>query len=502
MTDQAQPASLSDPAASVFQSATQWLNALHNRKIGAVELLELHLNHLDKHQAKVNAVVARDIEGAMAAARISDNMSAGDRGALQGLPMTIKDSFEVAGMPATCGFPALADHVPLRDADAVSRLRAAGAVIYGKTNVPTGAFDWQSYNPVYGTTNNPWDVGRSPGGSSGGPSAAVAAGFSPLELGSDIGGSIRVPSHFCGIYGHKTSYGVISGRGHIPPMPDQLMKVEMGVFGPMARSATDLELALDILVGTDDVQRTAWSVRIPESRKEKLSDFRVAVWTDKDVYPTDERYLAAINDYVSDLRRLGVAVETARPDINWSACFETYLMTLYQLVAAAVPPSMMQQYLDIAAKASAEDKRHTTQLARAINLRHYEYIAICEQRERLFRIWRDFFRSYDLLICPVFPTVAYPHDHSNDGPPSMLIGEFRNMFVNGEKQPYFDNLQWPSVATVADLPSTAVPTGRYIDDVPAGVQVIGPYLEDRTPIRFAQLVEKELGGFVPPPAFA
>lgn len=484
----------------LFQSATQWLESLRLGKIGAVELLQLHLNQLDKHHAAINAVVARDIDSAMASARATDNMAVEDRGPLQGLPMTIKDTFEVVGMPATCGFPFLAGHMPHKDANAVARLRAAGAVIYGKTNVPTGAFDWQSYNSIYGTTNNPWNTERSPGGSSGGPAAAIAAGFSALELGSDIGGSIRVPSHFCGIYGHKSSYGIVPANGHIPPMPGQILKVEQGVFGPMARSAFDIELALDVLVGPEERQQTAWNIRIPASRKSKLSEFRVAVWADQSAYAVDETYLAAIEDYVGDLRKLGVMVEAAKPDINWAAAYETYLATLYQLVAAAISEVDAQRYFEIAQSSPANDKNHTVQLARAMSLRHYQYFEVAANRERLFRVWDNFFQSYDLIICPVISTVAYPHDQSNDGPSSPLIGEFRNLIVNGQKHSYFDGLQWPSVATVSDLPATAVPTGRLIDGMPVGVQLIGPYLEDRTPIRFAQLVEKELGGFVPPPA--
>ena len=489
---------------SIFQSASQWLAMLRDGRIGAVELLELHLAQVAKHNPDINAVVAQDLEGAFAAARAADSQPRFALPPLHGLPMTIKDTFEVAGMPATCGFPFLANHRPQRDADAVARLRSAGAIIYGKTNVPPGAFDWQSSNPVYGATSNPWDHTRSPGGSSGGPAAAVAAGFAALELGSDIGGSIRCPAHFCGVYGHKPSFGIVPVRGHIPPLPDQLMRPEMGVAGPMARSAFDLEMALDILTAPEELESHAWSIRIPPSRHDRLQGFRVAVWADSSAFAVDTRYVEAIQEYANDLRRLGAKVTVgARPDIDWKMSYETYLATLFQLMAGGTPVSVLQQYVSTADRLSTDDHGYPARLSRALALRHYEYIEISAKRESLYRQWRHFFGRYDLLICPVMPTVAYPHDHrGEDAPNAIEVGEARTMLVNGQPRPYFDGLQWPSVATVANLPATAVPTGRLVDGLPVGVQLIGPYLEDRTPLRFAQLIERELGGFRPPPSVA
>ncbi|HDR9504466.1 amidase [Burkholderia pyrrocinia] len=489
---------------SLFQSASQWLAMLRDRRIGAVELLELHLAQVAKHNPDINAVVARDLEGAFAAARAADSRPRSELPPLHGLPMTIKDTFEVTGMPATCGFPFLADHRPQRDADAVARLRTAGAIIYGKTNVPPGAFDWQSSNPVYGATSNPWDLTRTPGGSSGGPAASVAAGFAALELGSDIGGSIRCPAHFCGVYGHKTSYGIVPLRGHIPPLPDQLMRPEMGVAGPLARSAFDLELALDVLTAPEQLEGPAWSVRVPVSRHERLQDFRVAVWADNSIFAVDTRCVAAIEEYANDLRGLGVQVNVgARPDIDWKMSYETYLATLFQLMAGGMSAPTLHQHVAAAAQLSADDRSYPARLSRALALRHYEYVDIAAKRELLYRQWRDFFSRYDLLICPVMPTVAYPHDHRGDDAPNAIeVGEARTMVVNGQPRPYFDGLQWPAVATVANLPATAVPTGRFVDGMPVGVQLIGPYLEDRTPLRFAQLVEQALGALTPPPMVA
>ena len=486
----------------LFQSASRWLELLRERQIGAVELLDLHLAQLERHNPSVNAVVAKDLEGARAAAKAADNATTSARGALHGLPMTVKDAFEATGMPTTCGFPFLADHRPQKDADAVARLKAAGAIVYGKTNLPPGAFDWQSANPVYGQTNNPWNLARSPGGSSGGSAAAVAAGFTPLELGSDIGGSIRVPAHFCGIYGHKPTHGIVPGAGHIPPMPGFHLNVEMGVCGPMARSARDLELAMDVLVAPGQRQSPALRIAMPPSRHERLQDFRVALWADDRTYAVDTGCLAAIESWADDLRRIGLNVDTsARPDIDWNVSYDTYIATLMQLLGAGTPPEVVQQMID--AGAASEPGSYLTRRTRALKMRHSEYLSVVDQRERLCLRWQEFFSRYDVLICPVFPIVSYPHDHRGAEAPDPLIAyEARRMMVSGQASPYFDGLKWPAVATVADLPSTAVPTGRMVDGMPMGVQLIGPAFEDRTPLRLAQLLEEALGGCTVPPGYA
>ena len=487
---------------NLFQSATDWLELLRERRIGAVELLNLHLEQIGKHNAALNAVIAQDVEGALEVARQADNKSASaELRPLHGLPMTIKDTYEVTGMPATCGFPFLAQHRPQKDAAPVARLKAAGAIVFGKTNTPPGAFDWQSSNPLFGTSNNPWNAGRSVGGSSGGAAAAVAAGFTPLELGSDMGGSIRCPAHFCGIYGHKPSYGIVPMSGHIPPLPGQYGGgYEMGVGGPLARSPRDLELALDVLVAPNELDQTAWRVAIPPSRHERLQDFRVGLWVD--AFAVDAGCLEATEAYVDDLRRLGVTVDAqARPDLDPHASYETYLATLLPIMGGGLPPTAVQQLFDAAAALPPGDNGYVARTARALTMRKFESLAVAEQRERLFRIWREFFTRYDLLICPVMPTVAYPHDHRGDGAPDPItVCESRRMIVDGIPRPYFDGLQWPSLATVADLPATAVPTGRFVDGMPTGVQLIGPYLEDRTPLQFAKLLERELGGFSAPPS--
>lgn len=481
-----------------FRSATHLLSLLRARRLGALELLDLQLARIERLNPALNAVVALDIEGARAAARTADSTADEARGPLHGLPITIKDAYEVAGMTATCGFPHLAKHVPARDADSVARLRAAGAIPFGKTNVPLAAADHQSYNPIYGTSNNPWDVGRTPGGSSGGAAASVAAGFSALELGSDIGGSIRCPAHFCGVYGHKSSYGIVPMRGHIPPMPGSIVMPPLGIGGPIARSASDLELALDVLVAPASAERTAWSVKTPASRHERLSDFRVALWADQKSFSVDGRCVDAMHGFAQDLRRAGVRVDDdARPAIDPFESDDLYVALLFSTVSEGMPGDVLALTEQVAADMKAGPRSYPSRVAKAVRFTHHQFLELAEKQAQLCLAWRKFFESYDVILCPIMPTVAFPHDQSGSGP-GHIAQYTRTTLVDGKPIPYMNGLQWPGLVTVANLPATAIPTGRFIDGMPMGLQVVGPFLEDRTTLRFAQLAEVALGGFTPP----
>ena len=482
-----------------LNSATALLEMLSRRKISSLELLNLLLERIERLNPTLNAVITLDVDGARAAARAADNLSPTDQGPLHGLPLTIKDAYEVTGMTATCGIPALAGHRPVQDADAVVLLRRAGAIPFGKTNTPLAAADHQSYNTVFGTTNNPWDVTRTPGGSSGGAAAAVAAGFTPLELGSDIGGSIRCPSHFCGIYGHKPSYGIVPMRGHIPPMPGTLSISGLGVGGPMARSAVDLELALDVLVNPAELDNKAWSVRIPASRHENLRNFRVALWADHTGFRVDSRCLDVMHAFAEDLRRAGVTVDDkARPELDPAASDDLYIAMLFSILSVGMTDEDRRLTIEAGSGCTAGDRSYPARIARAMQFSHREFLELQERQQHLFRVWQNFFTGYDVILCPAMPTVAFPHDHSGDGP-GHIAQYSRRIQVDGESCPYLEGLQWPGLVTVAHLPATAMPTGRLIDGLPMGLQAVGPYLEDRTTLRFAQLSEQELGGFSPPP---
>ncbi|MDE3117147.1 MAG: amidase [Pseudomonadota bacterium] len=481
----------------LFEPAYRQLAMLRTRKIGAVELFDAHLKAVAARNPAINAIVAFDEDRARAAVRAADAMTREEAAAqpLHGLPMTIKDSYEVAGMPATCGLPDLAGYRPAQDAVPVAKLRRAGAVIFGKTNVPAGVSDHQSYNAVYGLTRNPWNLERTVGGSSGGAAAALAAGLTALELGSDIGGSIRVPSHCCGVFGHKPSFGIVPKEGHIPPMPGQLYQVPLSVAGPMARSAHDLELMLDIVSGPGSLERAAWSLSLPHSRHRHISNYRVALWADASVYPLESASQAAIDAFARDQERLGVTVDrNAKPPLPLAESYRLYFEFLMGLLGARMPEDQRQ----IIAAAAARDKPdgYAAMMQRAAAMTVGEFMALGERQEQLFRAWQTFFRDYDVVICPVLPVVAFPHDMSGDGPAGQID---RRIQVDGVPKPYLDNLMWPGIATLGHLPATAIPTGRFVDGLPVGVQLIGPYLEDRTTLRLAQWIEDRLGGFRPPP---
>ena len=470
-----------------FAPATEQLRLLDRGEIGAAELLELYLARIDRFNPVYNLVVAFDRDRARAdAAELDRRRKQGKAmGPLAGLPITIKDSFEVTGMPATCGLEALRDHRPDKDADAVTLLRQAGANVFGKTNLPAGASDWQSFNPVYGLSRNPWNPDRTVGGSSGGAAGAVAAGFTAFELGSDIGGSIRIPSHFCGVFGHKPTYGAVPLRGHIPPPPGMLSQPELGVAGPIARSAGDLELLLGVLADKP----------LMPARHARLEDFRVGVWMGEEAYRVDGAYRAALESYIADLRHAGARIEEVALPVDPRESYETYLQVLFAIVGAPAP----QEAEAFERLADQDDTGIAARLARYMRTSLGEWFALAERREHLFQAWRRFFGAYDLLICPAVPVVAFPHMAEGSGVHSDQL--FRRVTIDGGPAPYLD-FTWQSLALVANLPATVMPTGRQVEALPTGLQIIGPHSEDLTTITFAQCAERQTGGFTPPPALA
>ena len=467
-----------------FAPATEQLRLLEGGKIGAAELLELYLDRVDRFNPTYNLGVAFDRDRARAAARDIDSQRAsGDPlGPLAGLPITIKDSFEVTGMPTTCGLEHLRGHRPEQDADAVALLREAGANIFGKTNLPAGASDWQSFNPVYGISRNPWNPDRTVGGSSGGAAAAVAGGFTSFELGSDIGGSIRIPAHFNGVFGHKPTYGLVSVRGHIPPPPGMLTRPELGVAGPIARSAGDIALLMQVLADP-----------LPPPRRERLEDFRVGVWMGDGAYRVDGAYRAALEAYIADLRHAGARIEEIPLPVDPHDSYETYLQVLFAIVGAPAP----HEADAFEALADQDETGIAAKLARYMRTTLGEWFQLAEKRAHLMRAWGRHFRDFDLLLCPAVPVVAFPHMAEGSGVHSDQL--FRRIVIDGEPAPYLD-FTWQGLALIANLPATVMPTGKFADGLPTGLQIIGPNREDRTVIRFAELAEQGAGAFVAPPA--
>ena len=303
-----------------YSTTLETAASIASREVSSRELLEAALNRVDRLDGPINAVVALDPERALDAADQADQaVVRGDElGPLHGVPITIKDSFQTEGLITTSGAPELADFVPDKDADPVARYKAAGAIVYGKTNLPIWAGDLQSYNKVYGTTANPYDIECTPGGSSGGSGAALAAGYTPLELGSDIGGSIRIPCHWSGVCGHKPSYGVVSALGQIPGMPGTLSQADIAVAGPMARDVDDLELALDLLAGPDEWNQVAYSLALPPARHANIADFRVAVWIDEEAAPVSTEYRHLLLRAAAAFEEAGAKVDyEARPGFTF-----------------------------------------------------------------------------------------------------------------------------------------------------------------------------------------
>jgi amidase len=489
-------------ASPEYRTATELVAALAGRQVSAVELADQAIARIEARDAGINAVVVRDFERARAAAVAADAaLARGERRPLLGLPMTVKESFNVADLPTTWGIPRFKDFRAKDDALLVMRLKAAGAIILGKTNVPINLSDWQSYNDVYGTTNNPWDPGLTPGGSSGGSAAALAAGYVALELGSDIGGSLRAPAHFCGVCSHKPTWGLLPSRGQTPPTvePSPRDEVDLAVVGPMARSAGDLALALDLLAGPDELLSTAYRLSLPPPRQDELKNFRVLVIDAHPLVPTAKAVSGALDRLAERIARAGARVgrkSAALPDL--AEAMRVYIRLLIPTFAINLPEERYRQLEASAAQLPADDNSLDALRLRAVVQSHRDWMLADRGRGRIQARWRAVFRDWDVVLCPPMPTLAFPHDHS----PDMRA---RRLDIDGVLQPYWDQMAWAGVATVAGLPATTIPVEVSEAGLPVGVQIVGPYLEDRTTLAFAAALEREFGAFagrppIPPPS--
>jgi len=480
-----------------FSTVRELTAALASRRISATELTNQAIARIEALDGKLNAVVVRDFDNARAAAAKADAaLGRGERRPLLGVPMTVKEAFNVAGLPTTWGVVSAKGQPMAEDAVTVARLKAAGAIILGKTNVPFMLADWQSYNDVYGTTNNPWDITRSPGGSSGGAAAALAAGFVPLELGSDIGGSLRAPAHFCGVFAHKPTHALVPSRGHVPPSAPALpVEVGLAVVGPMARSAGDLSVALDVLAGPDEPLAAAYRLDLPKPRHENLKDFRVLMIDTHPLLPTGSAVRGALDRFAEHLGKTGVTIARSSPllpDLDLAA--RTYFSLLYSFFGADLPATIYDRLRDAAAAIAASVDDLDARASRGLVLSHRDWVWADRVRNGIVARWRELFRQFDVVVCPVLPTPAFPHDHSDF--------RARRIDIDGTPHRYAHQSVWAGVATLPGLPATAIPLERSDQGLPVGAQIIGPYLEDRTTLRFAELAEHEFGGFVAPPGFA
>ena len=474
-----------------YSTATAMLAALRRRTISSTELVDMHIARIEAYDGTLNAIPVRTFDRARQAAQQADaRIAAGDTAPLLGLPITLKESTLTAGLPQSAGMLHCKDYRPAIDGPIATRVFGAGAGLLGKTNIPVALGDWQADSPVYGRTNNPWDVSRTPGGSTGGGGAALAAGMTPLEVGSDIGGSIRVPAAYCGIYGHRPSETAIPKSGAFPQADVPNPAFLMGVQGPLARSAFDLELLFDVLVGPEPGEEVGWKLDLPPARHQRLADFRVALLPPPLGVTASARMLARLEELVQFLSRAGARVAEAAPGFDLTAYYHDYLRLLNVMTTIGLPREQRE-----AQAAQLREAGDPASLARAegLEMDAAVYVLLVARRERARIAWRDFFREWDIVLAPMTLDVAFPHQEG-------ALAD-RRLTVDNRSLPYEANLLYAMPAIFAGLPSTAFPGGLHEAGLPLGLQAIGPYLEDRTTLTFAQLLEEAWYRFEPPPAY-
>lgn len=471
---------------------------LRERRITAVELLERYRQRVERLNPALNAIIASDFDAARERARAADAATARGEswGPLHGVPITIKDSLEYAGLPTVCGAPALAQHRPRASAPAVQRLVDAGAIVFGKTNVPMYAGDVQTFNKVFGTTKNPWNPERTPGGSSGGAAAAVAAGLCALELGSDVAGSIRTPAHFCGIYGHKPSSGLIPQRGHIPGPPGTASDADLVVVGPLARSAEDLALALQVAAGPVAPASTGWRVTLPGPRHARLADYRVHAWLDDPYCPVDASIKPALEGAVGQLRQAGAQLTVGAPPFSLAELHALYFELLCSIFGAGLPARLYRRARLAGRFARWFGRARPDTMGGFFynaTRSHRDWLVANEKRERLRLKFEEFFRTCDVLLMPVVRIAAPPHIQARSPYQRQII-------VNGRDEPYGTQFTWIGPATLAGLPATSAPVGQTAEGLPVGIQIVGAHLQDLTTIDFARQLTALTGGFRAPPS--
>jgi amidase len=476
-----------------FKSAAGIARLIRDRKISAAEELEHFLTRVDAFNPRLNAIIWLAAERARARARAADDALAKGEiwGPLHGVPMTIKESYNVAGSPTTWGDPKLKDNVTAQSALAVERLEKAGVVLFGKTNVPLMLADHQSYNAIYGTTNNPWDVSRTPGGSSGGSAAALAAGLTGLEAGSDIGGSIRIPAHFSGVFGLKPTWGVVATTGQA--LPGSYAYADISVIGPLARGADDLEIALDAMAGPDDIDGAAWKVDLPACGAQSLRDFRVAVKLRDPNFEPEAEYVDKLQALADALAKRGATVKEVEPAVDTARLHEIYVVLLRAATSVRTSEADIARWRDAVAAAPGADP-YLDFSVRGSTLPHRDYLKLNNERHGLRHVFAAFFKDWDILLCPAGCSAATPHDHSAER-------WQRKIRVNGRPVPATDNLFWAGYSALVYLPSTVGPAGILGSGLPVGYQAVAASGRDRTAIAFSRFVEREIGGFTPPPGF-
>lgn len=482
-----------------YQNARTLLKKLQNREIRSVDLVEESIKRIERYDAEINAVVIRNFTQAReAAVKADEALMRGEKGALLGLPLTMKESYSVGGLPKSWAVPGQENAIESRDGVLAERLKKAGGIIVGKTNVPTHLGDWQTYNSIYGVTKNPWDLRLTVGGSSGGSAAAIACGYVSLEFGSDLNGSLRVPAHCCGIYAHNPSYGLVPQRGHEPPGYPPLSvgrNIDFAVNGPLARSADDLALALQVIAGPDDDMADAYKLTLPQSRHTKLKDFRVLVLSHHPFLQSSHEVESALEACARHLIQRGCHVErSAAGYIDLASITHIFLQQLMAILSVDLSDDDYKNAQEKALKLGFTNHNLEAYALRGQVLTYRDFAKLSRQRVILKHQWRELFTKFDVVLCPVMPIPAFAHDHSIDM-------DARTLMVDDRQISYGEVGLWSAVSTLTGQPSTTMPIGQSASGLPIAMQIIGPFFEDLTTIGFAQCLEREFGGFKPPPGF-
>jgi amidase len=482
-----------DPA---FRSAVDLAAEIRAKRIGCRELLDHYLGRVERFNPQINAIIVTQLDVAKRRADEADAALARGElwGPLHGVPMTVKESFDVAGLPTTWGLPEFKDSKAPTNALAVERMLGAGAVVFGKTNVPVLLADAQAYNPIYGSTNNPWDLSRSPGGSSGGAAAALAAGLTGLEIGSDIASSIRNPAHFSGVYGHKPTWGVCPPLGHA--LAGAVTPTDISAIGPLARSSRDLALAMSILAGPDEIESAGWRLELPQPRKKQLADYKIAVMLSDPVSEVDQSVQDEIQRLADFLAKAGATVDDrARPALDSAEVDKLYMLMLRAASSGRISPEALRQQREEVHALALDDESYRARMLRANTISHVEWHGLNERRNQMRWAWHEFFKDYDLLLAPPYNTPALPHDQEGERWQRMIT-------VNGKTVPATTHMFWAGYTCAFYLPSTVPPIGLSPEGLPIGVQIVGPQYGDLICIEFARLLEEQYRAFVPPPGYA
>jgi len=477
-----------------YRSAVEIADLIRTKKASAVEVLEHFLARIERYNPKLNAIIWMDAERGRKRAREADAALARGEvwGPLHGVPMTIKESYQVLGSPTTWGLPEYKNNITETSALAVERLEKAGVNLFGKTNVPVLLADWQSYNPIYGTTNNPWNTALTPGGSSGGSAAALAAGLTGVDAGSDIGSSIRNPAHYCGVFGLKPTYGIIPLRRH--SLPNNFAPGDISCVGPLTRGADDLDVMLDVMSGADELDEYCWKLELPKAKATSLKGMKIAVKLNDPNCEIDGEYASVLQTLVEKLAKAGATVKEVEPQIDTKRLHEIYVQLLRAATSARTPDADIAGWKAALAASGSNPDQYLELMVKGVDLTHRAWLPLNNERHKFRFAFDAFFKDWDILLCPVASSAAWPHDQKGER-------WKRTIPINGKLQPTTSQLFWAGYSGVVYLPSTVGPAGLTKSGLPVGYQAIARHGHDKTAIAFSRFVEGEIGGFVPPAGY-